>query len=63
MKTVAANLIELGKPLTLAAFRIPALKPGQVLVEIAFSGVCAAYLLKVRGYRGNEPWVPDCFGH
>jgi len=42
---------------------IPALKPGQVLVEISFSGVCHTQLLEVRGYRGEDRYVPHCLGH
>jgi S-(hydroxymethyl)glutathione dehydrogenase / alcohol dehydrogenase len=63
MKTVAAVLVELGKPLELADLEIPALKPGQVLVEIAFSGVCQTQVLEARGLRGADPFVPHCLGH
>ena len=31
---------------------IPQLKVGQVLVKIAFSGVCRSQLMEVRGNRG-----------
>lgn len=63
MKTTAALLVELAKPLELAELEIPALKPGQVLVEIAFSGVCHTQLLEARGLRGPDPFVPHCLGH
>ena len=63
MKTQAAILTELGKPLTLAELTIPALKSGQALVEIAFSGVCHTQLLEARGHRGKDPYVPHCLGH
>lgn len=63
MKTTAAVLVETGKPLELADLQVPALKPGQVLVEIAFSGVCHTQLLECRGHRGNDPYVPHCLGH
>lgn len=63
MKTEAAILTELGRPLTLATLSIPALKPGQALVEIAFSGVCHTQLLEARGHRGKDPYVPHCLGH
>jgi S-(hydroxymethyl)glutathione dehydrogenase/alcohol dehydrogenase len=39
------------------------LKPGQVLVEIAFTGVCHTQLLEVRGYRGEDRFLPHCLGH
>jgi len=63
MKTTAALLVELAKPLELAELEIPQLKPGQVLVEIAFSGVCHTQLLEARGLRGPDPYVPHCLGH
>ena len=63
MKTLAAVLVETGKPLVLAELEIPALKPGQVLVEIAFSGVCHTQLLECRGHRGEDRYLPHCLGH
>ncbi len=63
MKTTAAILVETGKPLELAELDIPALKPGQVLVEIAFSGVCHTQLSEVRGHRGQDNFLPHCLGH
>lgn len=63
MKTTAAILVETGRPLELAQLDIPALKPGQVLVEIAFSGICHTQLLEVRGHRGPDAFLPHCLGH
>ncbi len=63
MKTPAAILVETGKPLELVELEIPALKPGQVLVEIAYSGVCHTQVLEARGYRGKDPYLPHCLGH
>jgi S-(hydroxymethyl)glutathione dehydrogenase/alcohol dehydrogenase len=63
MKTVAAVLVETGQPLVLTELEIPPLKPGQVLVEIAYSGVCHTQLLECRGYRGEDPYLPHCLGH
>jgi S-(hydroxymethyl)glutathione dehydrogenase/alcohol dehydrogenase len=61
--TLAAILVELGKPLVLADIEIPVLKPGQVLVEIAYSGVCHTQLGEVRGHRGPDAFLPHCLGH
>ena len=47
----------------IAEIEIPALKPGQVLVEIAYSGVCHTQVLECRGYRGEDRYVPHCLGH
>lgn len=63
MKTTAAVLEQLGKPLVLAELEIPALLPGQVLVEVAFTGVCHTQLLECQGHRGDDPYVPHCLGH
>lgn len=63
MKTTAAILVETGKPLELVELTLPALKPGQVIVEIAFSGVCHTQLLESRGRRGEDRFLPHCLGH
>jgi S-(hydroxymethyl)glutathione dehydrogenase/alcohol dehydrogenase len=63
MKTPAAILVELGKPLELADIEIPPLKPGQALVEIAYSGVCHTQVLEARGHRGADRFLPHCLGH
>jgi S-(hydroxymethyl)glutathione dehydrogenase/alcohol dehydrogenase len=63
MKTAAAILVETGKPLVVSDIEIPPLKPGQVLVEIVFSGVCHTQLLECRGYRGVDKFLPHCLGH
>lgn len=63
MKTIAAVLVELGQALEFADLEIPPLKPGQVLVEIAFSGVCHTQILEARGHRGEDRFLPHCLGH
>ncbi|MBV9565682.1 MAG: zinc-binding dehydrogenase [Bradyrhizobium sp.] len=63
MKTEAAILVDIGKPLVLAELEIPALKPGQVLVEIAYSGACGTQVMERRGDKGEDRWLPHCLGH
>jgi S-(hydroxymethyl)glutathione dehydrogenase/alcohol dehydrogenase len=63
MRTISAVLEQLDKPLQMWELEIPALKPGQVLVEIAFSGVCHTQLGEVRGRRGADNFLPHCLGH
>lgn len=63
MKTEAAILVRLGESLVLAELETPALKPGQVLVEIAYSGICHTQLLEARGHRGEDRFLPHCLGH
>ncbi len=63
MKTLAAILVELGRPLEVCELEIPPLQRGQVLVEIAYSGVCHTQLLEARGQRGDDRYLPHCLGH
>ena len=63
MKTTAAILVEAGRPLEVADLKIPQLKSGQVLVRLAYSGVCHTQLLECRGYRGEDRFLPHCLGH
>jgi S-(hydroxymethyl)glutathione dehydrogenase/alcohol dehydrogenase len=62
-KTKAAVLYETGKPLRIEELTIPPLRPGQALVEVAFSGVCQSQLLEVRGQRGPDRFLPHTLGH
>lgn len=63
MKTVAAILVELARPLELVELEIPPLQPGQALVEIACSGVCHTQVLEARGHRGPDRFLPHGLGH
>jgi S-(hydroxymethyl)glutathione dehydrogenase / alcohol dehydrogenase len=63
MKTTAALLVATGQPLEIAEISIPALNPGQVLVEIAYSGACGTQVMEWRGDKGEDKWVPHCMGH
>lgn len=59
----AAVLYEPGRPLVIERLDIPEIGPGQVLVEMAFSGVCRSQLMEVRGGRGADRWLPHLLGH
>ena len=63
MQTEAAILVELNQPLRHATLTLPDLKPGQVLVEVAYSGVCHSQLHEVRGRRGPDRFLPHTLGH
>ena len=54
MKTKAAVLYESGRPMRVEEMTMPRLPPGQVLVAVAYSGVCHNQLLEVRGTRGRD---------
>ncbi len=60
----AAVLFECGKPLrVLDGIEVPAPARGQVLVGLAYSGVCHSQLMEVRGGRGDDPYLPHLLGH
>jgi len=63
MKTESAILVKTGEPLILSGIEVPPLKPGQALVDIAFSGVCHTQVLEYRGHRGEDKYLPHCLGH
>jgi S-(hydroxymethyl)glutathione dehydrogenase/alcohol dehydrogenase len=63
VQTEAAILAELNQPLRHATLTLPDLKPGQVLVEVAYSGVCHSQLHEVRGRRGPDRFLPHTLGH
>lgn len=63
MKIHAAILYKLNEPLIIEELDIPDLQPGQVLVKIAYSGVCHSQLMEARGKRGKDPYLPHMLGH
>jgi len=63
MKTKAAILYQTNQPLQIEELTIPELKRGQVLVKIAYSGVCHSQLNEIRGEKGEDKWLPHTLGH
>lgn len=63
MKSKAAILIELNKPLEIEEVDILPLMPGQVLVQMKASGVCGAQLQEISGQKGNGKFLPHLMGH
>ncbi len=63
MKTLAAILVELNRPLEFWELEIPPLKRGQVLVEMAYSGLCHTQLNEWKGSKGADPYLPHTLGH
>ncbi len=43
--------------------KIPNLKRGQVLVKLAYSGVCHSQLMEIDGLRGKDNYLPHLLGH
>ena len=63
MKTKAAILYELNKPLVIEQVDVPPLKRGQVLVKILYSGVCRAQYNEIIGLKGADKFLPHMLGH
>ena len=63
IQTQSAVLFETGKALRIIDLELPQLKPGQVLVDVAYSGVCHSQLNEVRGHRGVDRFLPHTLGH
>lgn len=63
MKTKAAVLYEINSPLVIQDLDIPELKAGQVLVKIAYSGVCHSQLNEIKGWKGEDKFLPHVLGH
>lgn len=60
----AAVLQELNHPLVIRDDVVmPPLSRGQVLVKLAYSGVCHSQLMEARGKRGEDHYLPHLLGH
>ena len=60
----AAVLYELnGKMKVENGIEIPVLRRGQVLVKLAYSGVCHSQLMEACGNRGEDKYLPHLLGH
>lgn len=63
MKTKAAILENIDKPLKFIELEIPELVPGQVLVQVNYSGICQSQINEWRGKKGHDPYLPHTLGH
>lgn len=62
--THAAILVAQKKPLEIQEIGLPEkLDIGQVLVELAFSGICGSQLGEIDGLKGPDVWLPHLLGH
>jgi S-(hydroxymethyl)glutathione dehydrogenase/alcohol dehydrogenase len=59
----AAVLVETNKPLVIKKLHCPQPKFGQVLIKLAYSGLCHSQLMEVRGKRGQDRYLPHLLGH
>ena len=63
MKTPAAILVEQRKPLVIDEVEVPALKRGQVLVDIHATRVCGSQIGEINGVKGPDKFLPHLLGH
>ena len=63
MKTRAAILVELNKPLIIDEIEIPPLQYGQVLVKVIVSGICGSQIGEIDGVKGYDKFLPHLLGH
>lgn len=57
-------LVSLGRPLEIVPdINVPEPGHGQVLVRLAYSGVCHSQLMEANGSRGEDPYIPHLLGH
>jgi len=62
--THAAILIAQHQPLVVDEIELPEyLDVGQVLVELAYSGICGSQLGEIDGVKGPDKWLPHLLGH
>lgn len=62
-QTEAAVLFAPQKPVRILSLKMPPLKPGQVLVELFYSGICHTQVGEVDGKRGPDAFLPHTLGH
>lgn len=63
MKTLAAVLEKTGQKLQLWNLEVPPLKKGQVLVKIAYTGLCQTQVNEILGKKGEDKFLPHTLGH
>lgn len=63
MKTRAAILWQSNKPLVIDNVEIPALKRGQVLIKVLYSGICRAQYNEIIALKGPDKFLPHLLGH
>ena len=60
----AAILVKQKEPLVLDEIDLPQeLKYGQVLVKLAYSGICGSQLNEIDGEKGEDKFLPHLLGH
>jgi S-(hydroxymethyl)glutathione dehydrogenase / alcohol dehydrogenase len=63
MLGLAAVLRKNSESLTIEELEYPKPVQGQVLVKIAYSGICRSQLMEIDGLRGPDKFIPHLMGH
>lgn len=63
MKTTAAILTAIGKPLEIQEIECPPLDTHQVLVKIEYAGICRSQINEIQGLKGEDRYIPHTLGH
>lgn len=64
VKFKGAVLYETNRPLQLeSGIEVPDLAAGQVLIKLAYAGVCHSQVMEARGGRGIDRYLPHLLGH
>src|SRR4051794_4257485 len=61
--TKAAVLFATGNALKIVDLRMPELQPGQLLIKVAYSGICHSQLNEIKGLKGPDRFLPHTLGH
>lgn len=59
----AAILRNVNSELNIEHLVLPALKEGEAIVQVLYSGICASQVMEVQGKRGRDNWLPHLLGH
>ena len=63
MKFSAAYLNSQNSDLLIDRFEVPVLEKGQVLVKFISSGICGRQIQEIKGYKGEDKFLPHFLGH
>jgi S-(hydroxymethyl)glutathione dehydrogenase / alcohol dehydrogenase len=59
----AAVLVKQNAPLAIREIEVPELGVGQVLVRMAYAGLCGKQIDEIGGKQGKDPHLPHLLGH
>jgi S-(hydroxymethyl)glutathione dehydrogenase/alcohol dehydrogenase len=63
LKILGAILEKHNSPLKFKNLDVPKLNHGQLLIKMAYTGVCKSQLMEITGGRNNKIFIPHLLGH